>query len=286
VRRLLVWVFALIVVAGSSGPAAAEILTARAFTEAVAQAARSSMPSTKVTVTGDLEYVLKYANGASATSNLTNAYADYKRDPRSLNTLIHAQIAALLEAGGDADGLPKIERSLIVPVIRNRQWVEDMERRGREKAPSLAPLAEPLNSELFVVYAEDRPGILRILSTRDDVGDRTKLHDLAVANLSILLPKIQMRTGADGVFLVSAGGDFEASLLVIDSLWTGGQIKVDGDIVAAVPAKDALLVTGSNNHAGIVRMRAVAADVAAGPYGLTSSLFVRRSGKWMTFDAR
>jgi uncharacterized protein YtpQ (UPF0354 family) len=285
VRRLW-WIFALIAFAGSAGPAAAETLTARAFTEAVAQAAQSSLPSTKVTVTGDLEFVLKYANGASATSNLTNAYADYKRDPRTLNRLINAQIAALMEAGGDANGLPKIERSLIVPVIRGRQWVEDMEQRGREKAPPLVPLAEPLNSELFVVYAEDRPGVLRFLSTRDDVGDRTKLRDLAVANLSILLPKIEMRVGADGVFLISAGGDFEASLLVIDSLWTSGQIKVDGEIVAAVPAKDTLLVTGTNNHAGIARMRRVAADVAAGSYGLTSSLFVRRSGKWMTFDAR
>jgi hypothetical protein len=30
--------------------------------------------------------------------------------------------------------------------------------------------------------------------------------------------------------LPDAGGDFEASLLVIDSLWSSGQIKVDGDI--------------------------------------------------------
>jgi uncharacterized protein YtpQ (UPF0354 family) len=97
------------------------------------------------------------------------------------------------------------------------------------------------------------------------------------------LPKIEMRAGSDGVFLISAGGDFEASLLVVDSLWSSGQIKVEGDIVAAVPAKDALLVTGSDNKAGIARLHTLATDLAAGPYPLTQALFIYRRGKWMKF---
>ena len=122
-----------------------------------------------------------------------------------------------------------------------------MQRRGREQTPPQELVAEPLNGDLVVVYAENRLGALRILSSRDDVGDRTRLRDAALTNLSRLLPKIEIRPGSDGVLLISAGGEFDASLLLAGNLWSGGQVKVDGDIVVAVPAKDVLIATGSHN---------------------------------------
>jgi hypothetical protein len=201
VGRLLVLLCVLMISAGTAG---AENLSRRAFTDAVAAAATAAIPSAKVTVSADLEYVVRYANGAIATSNLARSYKIYEQEPQSLDDLIKFQIAALLEAGGDANGLPKPERSLIIPVIRDRQWFEQTERRGKEHTPPLGLLAEPLNSELVVVYAEDRPGTLRILSTRSDVGDRAQLHDLAPDNLRILLPKIEMHPRAGGIFLISA----------------------------------------------------------------------------------
>jgi uncharacterized protein YtpQ (UPF0354 family) len=110
------------------------------------------------------------------------------------------------------------------------------------------------------------------------------LREAALTNLSRILPKIEIRPGADGVLLVSAGGEFDASLLLADNLWTGGQIKVDGDIVVAVPAKDVLIVTGSHNAAGLARLRAAAAKFAFGPNGLTSALFAYRDGKFVRFE--
>jgi hypothetical protein len=76
-----------------------------------------------------------------------------------------------------------------------------------------------------VVYAENRLGALRILSSRDDVGDRARLRDAALTNLSRLLPKIEIRPGSDGVLLISAGGEFDASLLLADNLWSGGGMR-------------------------------------------------------------
>jgi len=119
---------------------------------------------------------------------------------------------------------------------------------------------------------------------RDDVGDRARLRGVALANLDRLLTKIEMRAGADGIFLIEAGGDYEASLLLVDDIWSGGQIKVDGDIVAAVPAKDALLVTGSRNPSGLKQLRALARKLATGPYALTAALLVYRDGKFVVFD--
>jgi len=46
---------------------------------------------------------------------------------------------------------------------------------------------------------------MKFLSSADDVGDRGQLNDLALANLIRLLPKIEMRAGADNTWLISAG---------------------------------------------------------------------------------
>ena len=170
---------------------------------------------------------------------------------------------------------------------RVQRWLAGVLEAAREskKAQAPEPLSEPFTGDLTIVYAEDRQNSMRFLTTRDDVGDRAKLHDLALVNLGRLLPKIEMRPGADGLWLISAGGDYEASLLLAGGIWSSGQIKVDGDIVVAVPAKDALIVTGSRNSAGVARLRKLAAELAAGPYGLTSTLQVYRNGKFVTFDA-
>ena len=264
----------------AAGVARADTLTPRAFTERVACATMAAMPSAKVAVNGDLQFVVRYANGASAASDLTKAFKSYEREPQHLDDIVQAQVSALLEAGGDASGLPKLDRTRIVPVIKERQWFEAMQRRGREQTPPQELVVEPLNGELVVVYAENRLGALRILSSRDDVGHRARLRNAALTNLSRLLPKIEIRPGSDGVLL---GGEFDASLLLADNLWSG-QVKVDGDIVVAVPAKDVLIATGSHNAPGLVRLRAAAAKFASGPNGLTTALFVYRDGKFVRFE--
>jgi uncharacterized protein YtpQ (UPF0354 family) len=281
--RLLPVLFAALVLA--AGAARADTLTPRAFTERVARAALAAMPTAKVAINGELQFVVRYGNGASANSDLGKAYKTYEREPDHLDDIVQAQVTALMEAGGDANGLPKLDRSRIVPILKDRGWVEVMARRGREQTPPLELVAEPFNSDLVVVYAENRLGTLRILSNRDDVGDRARLREASLTNLSRVLPKIEIRPGADGVLLITAGGEFDASLLLADNIWTGGQVKVDGDIVVAVPAKNVLIATGSHNAPGLARLRAAAAKFAGGPNGLTSALFVYRDGKFVRFDA-
>jgi uncharacterized protein YtpQ (UPF0354 family) len=57
--------------------------------------------------------------------------------------------------------------------------------------------------------------------------------------------------------------------------------------VIAVPARDLLLVTGSQDRAGLEKVRALARKVLAeGSYTLTDQLFVWRGGKFVPFEAR
>jgi uncharacterized protein YtpQ (UPF0354 family) len=267
----------------SSGAHAANVLAPPAFTAVVARAVTAALPSAKVTVTGDLQLDTQIPGGDAFSSDLRNAYQRYVRDPQHLDEVVRQRVSGLVESVRSAQTNPPLDRSRIVPVLKTNAWVEAI-RQLRKAAPGTQLLIEPFNSELTIVYAEDRTSSMRFLMMRDDVGDRSKLHQLALANLHRLLPKIEARQGASGIFLISAGGDYEASLLLADAVWSSGQFKVDGDIVVAVPAKDALLVTGSHNRAGITKLRALAAEIAAGPYGLTTVLFVYRGGKFVKFD--
>lgn len=268
------------------GIARAETLSSQAFTDAAAAAARAAMPSAQVTVKGNLYLETRSAAGEEIATDLRNAYETYLRSPERRDDIIRSYIGVLVETVTFGDAKAALDRSRIIPVLKPQRWVDAARQVQKEAKIKPAPeiLTEPFNSELTIVYAEDRPQAVRYLTTRDDIGDRARLRNLALGNLHRLLPKIEMREGADHIFLIEAGGNYEASLLLADGIWSSGQIKVDGDIVVAVPGRSALFVTGSRNRSGIARLRAMAAELATRPYALTPTLFIYRDGKFVKFE--
>ncbi len=271
-------------VACLSGVVHADTLAPAAFTRHLAQALTAALRSSTVTVKGDLELTIRDASGREATVFLTNAYNEYARDPQRLNGVVQTYVTALsqpMSAG------TKVDRSRIVPIIKDRKWLADLHATLGARGAGEEHLFDSFNNELVVVYAEDDPMRMRYLTTREDIGvDRKEIRALAVANLKRILPKIEMRNHDNVFSIISVGGDYEASLLLIDDIWSGGQIKVNGDIVAAVPARDVLLVTGSRNRTGLKKVRELAAEFAAQDrYRLVDTLFVYRKGHFTKFGA-
>jgi len=104
-----------------------------------------------------------------------------------------------------------------------------------------------------------------------------------VANLRRVLPDIELHEGPL-VSMLTAGGTYEASLLLLEDLWAGDKPKVDGDYVVAVPSRDVLLITGSRNQEGLAKLRELAEEIATtGSYALTSELFIRRNGAFRRY---
>jgi len=263
--------------------ARADLLSPRAFTEAAAAAARAALPSAKVDITEDLRLETRSARGETITTDLRNAYDLYRADPSDLDHIIQRYVGVLAESIRFGENKTPLDRSRIVPVLKPQRWVDGVRQGVSSSAPQI--LAEPYNTELAIVYAEDRLTSVRFLNTRDDVGsDRVKLFVLALGNLQRLLTNIEMHPGPDDTWMITADGNYESSLLLADQVWSSGQIKVDGEIVAAVPVKSGLFVTGSRNHAGLARLRTISSELAAGPYGLTPDLLVYRGGKFVKFD--
>jgi uncharacterized protein YtpQ (UPF0354 family) len=157
--------------------------------------------------------------------------------------------------------------------------------RGVKETPDI--YYEHFTRELIVLYVQDSATKMRYLRSSDlDEAqiERKELRSLACANLKQLLPKLET-SGADGIYMVTAGGTYEASLLLLDSLWTGGQFDVRGDIAVAIPTRDLLLVTGSGYPEGIRRVRQMAREAfTGGAYRLTQQLFVYRDGHFSEFE--
>jgi len=261
----------LLVVVSLLRPAVAETLSPRAFAEEFAKAFRSAAPNAMVELVGDLEIIVRRPAGIR-TVNLANFYTIYSREPERLKDLIQTQVALLVSPRRTT-----LDPSRIIPVVKDRAWLREYQEKVKASGGRQEQLVEDLNGELVISYAEDTPNAMHHLTTDDYSGDRRELHALAIKNLLRVLPKIEMRVLNEYVSIISAGEDYTPSILLLDDVWTGGQIKVKGEIVVAVPARDVILVTGSRSGK-MTNFRAFAAELyAKGPYSLSDRLFVYRN---------
>lgn len=259
-------------------------LSPEAFTQEYASTIRARLPDHKIEIIAPLHLRITDPKGLDSTAFLDNAYRQYQADPDARQDIIERHAQSMVEMSVDAPLVP----ANIVPIIKDVGWLEEtsraMQQHGGKKMGER--VYDVLNDALVVVYAEDTPNNIRYFSP--DVlakagVERGKLRALAVDNLRRLLPQVEFHQG--GLFtMLTAGGNYEASLLLFDDLWTRGKLEVDGEIVVAVPSRDVLLVTGSKNEEGIAQLREAAAEIFdEGSYTLTKQLFVYRKGKFVRF---
>jgi uncharacterized protein YtpQ (UPF0354 family) len=116
---------------------------------------------------------------------------------------------------------------------------------------------EKYNDHLIIVYAEDADNHFKYL-TQDDLNSLSlhsiSLRELAIKNLDQLLTSIK-RKEDNGLYMIVAGGNYEASIILLTNFLTKENFPVDGDIVIAILNRDMLLITGSNNKSEYQRLK-------------------------------
>lgn len=148
----------------------------------------------------------------------------------------------------------------------------------------------PLSPPLAIAYAYDESDddpVLRFLSSEEQRAlslSDDQLYKLAVSNMTSKVGPLQLHS-AENYHAFSCGGLFEATLLLVDSVWERVERELtDGEsIVAAVPAKDLLFFTSRSNERGLSELRELLAKIAAdGNLTLSRHLFTREARRWYT----
>ncbi len=253
------------------------------FTDEFAKAAKASIPDARMTVEGDLTVKILLADKTELDAFLDNAYQEYLQAPESRDEIIARRVASLSEQHAH-DG--KIDRTRIVPVVKDHLWLHEIQQSLKQRGAKDPPeyIVEALNDDLDVVYAEDgEKGIHYFTQASFDKSniERKQLRLLAIENLKKILPPIEIHRGPI-VSMITAGGTYEASVLLLDDVWR--DVKVEGDIVVSVPARDVLLVAGSRTPGGVEKLHELTAKaMQEGAYHLTDTLFVRRGNRFEKF---
>lgn len=257
------------------------------FTKEYVAALQAGSPGASIQVVKDLELKVTPSGGNEMSCFLDNAYDTYKQHPDSKAEVIQKFVSSFLETAQES-GKTGVDITRIVPVIKDRPWLDEtrmaLRSRGTKEIPDM--VHEDFSPDLIVLYAEDSPKNIRYLTTKDLAEahiEQKDLRALACKNLHSILPPVE-RIGTNGLYVISAGGDYEASLLLVDSFWDAKKLEVNGDIVVAIPNRGTLVVTGTGNPDDVASLRNVAKKQAAdGAYRLTPKLFVRRDGKFVEY---
>lgn len=273
---------------GSPSSPESHLLTPEEFTQYYVSTLQVSHPELAITVAQDLELNVAREGKSDVTHFLHNAYDVYKQDPSNKETVFKKFSLSFLDMLDLQD--KKLDPTRIVPILKDRAWIEETRQALATRGDGTAPeqISEGLNEELVILYAEDTENNIRYLSHSDlaEAGiEPWNLRDLACENLRRLLPKTECH-GENGTYMLTADGNFEASLPLLDSVWKDPALRVNGEFVFAIPARDLLVITGSKDGEGIARLRKVIYDVFSqnGSYRLTQRLFLYRDGKIEVFE--
>jgi uncharacterized protein YtpQ (UPF0354 family) len=235
------------------------------------------MPHCTIEFSGESVIRIVNADGKESSTYLDNLWLKYSNREEDRAELIerYVRMAQDMEKGESSP-----EKQNIVAMIKDSEYMKILPENANT-------MTEHLCGDLWIVYAEDRPETIKTLTCESitEMGvTENELRDLAVENLRRILPAAECH-GSGPWYLLTAGADYAASLLLLDTIWEQIADMVPGKIVAAVPTRDVLMFTGSESEDGISGMRAKSQELCrTGPYSVSESLIVRDAGKWTIFN--
>jgi uncharacterized protein YtpQ (UPF0354 family) len=145
------------------------------------------------------------------------------------------------------------------------------------------PAETRLGADVRVWYAYDMDSHFEIISHLGlkDLGmSAEELHQLAIYNLDSL--NLEIRAHQNGPFhMLTAGGNFEATLLLLPHVWEFVASMVHGRVVSVIPARDLIFYTGEADVEGLSEMRKQTSrmlEMADKP--LSRQFFVRVGDEW------
>lgn len=254
-------------------------LTAAEFTRLYAELVHANLKDAQVRITGDLELAVAVPDGGKFKLGLGNLWAEAANDPESRADICQTYlktVVAMVQRQPGATGAA--ETNSIVPTIKDDLFLSQV--------AGGTMVSERLVADLNIVYASDREGMIAFLTGNDRKRfnlDFPALRSLAIANLKRVLHPIEQRNNGT-VSMVTTDDGYTASILLLDDFWKDQANSVKGEIIAAVPARDILLFTGSDSTDGVVQLKQSAQEIfEKGDHAISTTLLRRSGDHWEKF---
>ena len=169
---------------------------------------------------------------------------------------------------------PRLERSQIVPRIKNTQFVPACKAAG--VPDDQIPVTEPLVVDLIITYAFDLADAF-MMATPSHIAelgmDLASLRDLALENVKRQIPNISIAQ-CGSVFRAITGNNLDAVTLLSRNFWSNQAKQMKGNLIASVPSRDVVLFRDSASDEGLREMNELAHQAfdAGGTHALTLEL--------------
>nr|WP_294785835.1 DUF1444 family protein [uncultured Flavobacterium sp.] len=255
------------------------LLTEKEFALKFAKKLSENTKGLKIISIDELTIKSEY-NGTEHQFFLNNAYSEYSSDPKNSNEIIKKYLNGI-----SAMFLPKelLNADKILPVIKDKRFIKKLEDINANFEKN--HIYEFYNEELFIFYVEDRENSIHYIS-KDDLEEISfpleKLHEKAIQNLA---DQFKMeRHGDNGYFMLTAGGNYESSLILLD-IWHPENFSVDGNFVIGIPSRDVLIITGSADSANLHRLYDVVQNInETGDHVVSDKIFEFKSGIFQVLE--
>ena len=213
---------------------------------------------------------------------IDNAYAEYKLAPDSIKSVLSRFTAAATAVYEEMDG---INAENIVPVIKPVEYLDYLAEISKDG--KVYQVSDKYNDQLVIVYGLDSKKGINYFN-EDEFKTlsipRDSLKSIALRNLNRILPGVQI-AGDSALYMITAGGTYEASVILSSTIWTKENFHVDGDFVIGIPNRDLLVITGSKNRSEIKKMKEMVADsYENGSYKISRDLFKWTGKKFEKYD--
>lgn len=278
----------LLAVVALSNARSDELLSERAFTDRYVEQLVERAPTLEVSIVEPLQVQIDGDDGQNVF--LSNAYTVYRNDAAALDEILARYVETIVESINEPER--ELTSTNLMPVVKDDQWVAEITATLRERGadPSAVDYySEPLADGLVVLYAIDSPSSIRYVPRSEIVASKLVLSELRTVardNLEPLLKDLELASG-DGLYALFADGNYEASLLLVDALWTQDQFPVAGEIVVAVPARGVLLVSGTEEKRGLDALEKLTdQSYVESPYNLTRNFYRRAGDSWELWRQR
>lgn len=156
---------------------------------------------------------------------------------------------------------------------------------GRAVADDAAPVLRPWVGRLQLAYAVEDGEAFELVTgrhLRDDRLDLGALHERALRNLRARIDERPPRIVPYGaIHAILWEGNLEATLLLAPDLCDVVAEMLQGDLVAAAPARDVLAVGLRGDPAVVAELHALVDRVwPGGDHLLSRELLAREDGEW------